>query len=251
MEVINPFEIEGEAKRYHTYRPRYHHIPLREVRNYVGNDFVASLDVACGTGHATDAISRISKKTVGCDLSESMLREARSHFPLEFVKANAESLPFADSTFDFVSISMAFHWVNQEKFLTEARRVLMPGGYLAIDNYGFVGAVSADSAKQGAHRQLLEQYLPAASRLPGHPNEDLANKAKMKMVKEITYEHVMSLNSHEFTNLLMTWSNFQILSEAQKPITSQKMKQVYDMIFEDENLELKFGGKTLLYQFRI
>ena len=77
MEVKNPFEVENEAARYERYRPRYHHISFEKIQKTVGKKFSSALDVACGTGHSTTALSIISEKAVGCDLSESMLYEAR------------------------------------------------------------------------------------------------------------------------------------------------------------------------------
>lgn len=249
MTVINPFEIEGEASRYHTFRPRYHHIPLGLVREYIGRDFDTSLDVACGTGHSTQALSKISKKTFGCDLSESMLKEARESLECEFLLSPAEKLPFSDKTFDFVTTSMGFHWFEQEKFLGEAKRVLKQEGYIAIDNYGYRGKISDDPIKQKADQELFKNYLPPASRRPGYPTEELMKATGLHFVNEFSYNHKVNLNSHEFANLIMTWSNFQVLAEETKSATAQKMKETYDMIFEGQSLDLDFGGKIILYNF--
>jgi ubiquinone/menaquinone biosynthesis C-methylase UbiE len=250
MEVINPFEIEGEAARYDAFRPRYHHIPLGLIRNLVGKDFDFSLDVACGTGHSTVALSKISKKTVGCDQSEVMLREARVNSNIEYVRADAENLPFADQTFEFLNISMGFHWLNQEVFLHQAKRVLIRRGFLAIDNYGFSGKISANPEKQQAHHDLLVQYLPAAGRRNGYPTTELAAQTGLELVEELKYEHFVSMSAHEFANLIMTWSNFQVLGVDRKAEATKKMKETYDTIFASQKLDLPFAGKTQLYRFR-
>src|SRR4051812_43980460 len=116
LSVINPFENEGEAARYHCFRPRYHDIPFGLIRRLVGREFDFSLDVACGTGHSTEALAKISGTVIGCDQSEVMLREARANSEIEFIKADGECMPFEDGTFDFLNISMGFHWLDQEKF---------------------------------------------------------------------------------------------------------------------------------------
>lgn len=249
MEVANPFNIEGEARRYQKYRPLYHHIPMNLIHRTVGRIFESSLDVACGTGHSTIALTKISKNTIGCDLSEEMLKEARRNYELQFVQADADNLPFADATFDFLNVSMGFHWLNHEKFLAEAKRVLTNDGYLALDNYGFSGQISPDPEKQKLHYDFFENNLPRASRRKGFPTEDLMKSLSLKLVKEFDYEDQLNLNANQFMNLIMTWSNFQILDEEQKAVTTEKMKSIYDVIFEGQSLNLKFGGKTLLYRF--
>ncbi|MDC1175420.1 hypothetical protein OAT67_08480 [Bacteriovoracaceae bacterium] len=62
MKVTNPFKLEVEAKRYHEYRPQYHSIPYKLVNDFVGKRYSKSLDVACGTGHSTMALSKYSEK---------------------------------------------------------------------------------------------------------------------------------------------------------------------------------------------
>ena len=251
MQITNPFKIESEAVRYQKYRPQYHHIPFNIIRNYVGKDFESSLDVACGTGHSTFALAGLSQKTVGCDLSEAMLNEARKNFEIEFLQAGAEDLPFENSNFDLLNISMGFHWVEQGKFLKEAKRVLKKNGYLSIDNYGFLGQISQDAARQKRHYDFFEEYLTSASKRSGYPTQELIQSVGFELVKEIKYDHQISLSSHEFVNLIMTWSNFQILEGSQRSLTARKMKEVYDEIFNDKKLELEFGGKTLLYKSTI
>lgn len=251
MEVKNPFEVKSEATRYENYRPKYHHIPFEQIGKIVGKTFSSSLDVACGTGHSTIALSKFSEKIVGCDLSETMLSEARKYKGIEFVQANANNLPFDNCSFDFVNISMGFHWVDQEKFISEVKRVLLPQGYFNVDSYGFMGKISVDPEKQQLHFDLFETHLPPASRKRGYPAEDMVNSFGFELVKEIKYDHKVSLNADEFTNLIMTWSNFQILEPAQQKITAQKMREVYVRIFEDGTLPLDFGGKAMLYRANI
>ncbi len=249
MDVTNPFEIENEAARYQKYRPKYHHIPFGMIRDFVRRDFNSTLDVACGTGHSTFALAKISRTTIGCDLSESMLAEARKEFEMDFLQASAEDLPFEKDRFDLVNVSMGFHWLNQEKFLNETKRVLKKGGLLSIDDYRFLGKISDDPQKQDRHYNFLEEYLPLASRRPGYPSKELLEKIGMEQVKEIKFDHKINMSSEEFVNLIMTWSNFQIQEEQQKRVTAQRMKEAYGEIFGGKQLALEFGGKALLFKF--
>lgn len=248
MKPANPFEIEGEARRFQVYRPRYHHIPFKLVSNYLAKNLSSALDVACGTGHSTIALSKITKSIVGCDLSTEMLKEARStSSTIEFVQASAENLPFDGNNFDFVNISMGFHWLDQKLFLQEVTRVLETNGHLCIDNYGFSGKISNDPNKQKIHCNFFDQILPPASKKSGYPNDELLKLVKLAKVEEFPYKHTLDLTAEEFVNLIMTWSNFQIQTKDQKVKTSKKMFQTYNNIFEDQKLPLEFSGKAILY----
>lgn len=94
------------------------------------------LDTACGTGLMAVAAAQIlgSAETITClDPSEGMLAVARAKLPAHFVQGRAEQLPFADNTFDFLTMGYALrHVTNLEETFREFRRVLKPGGKLLI-----------------------------------------------------------------------------------------------------------------------
>jgi ubiquinone/menaquinone biosynthesis C-methylase UbiE len=96
----------------------------------------AILDVGCGTGLLTGRMrSELGRaRTVGCDFSPGMLRQAaRSHPALPLVRGDAMRLPFADGSFDAVVSTEAFHWFpDQEAALREFFRVLAPKGRLLV-----------------------------------------------------------------------------------------------------------------------
>ena len=62
-----------------------------------------------------------------------MLAYARSVIPhATFVAARAERLPFASASFDAVTCAQAFHWFDPQRALEEMRRVVRPGGTIAV-----------------------------------------------------------------------------------------------------------------------
>jgi SAM-dependent methyltransferase len=92
------------------------------------------LDVACGTGVlAREAASRGASVT-GLDRNDGMLATARRIAPsVEWKTGRAEQLPFADGSFDAVvsQFSLMF-FDDRTQALREMRRVLKPGGRLAV-----------------------------------------------------------------------------------------------------------------------
>jgi ubiquinone/menaquinone biosynthesis C-methylase UbiE len=93
-----------------------------------------ALDVGTGTGAAAFAVARrfTSAEVVGADLAAEMIGEAKRKTPLEladrvrFEQVDAERLPYADESFDLVTLA------NMIPFFDELERVLAPGGQLVF-----------------------------------------------------------------------------------------------------------------------
>ena len=91
------------------------------------------LDLACGTGDLCRELDAVGYQPVGVDLSQGMLHQAATDAPL--VRADAERLPFRDSTFDGVICGFALrNFVELDAVFRACARVLRAGGRLvALD----------------------------------------------------------------------------------------------------------------------
>jgi SAM-dependent methyltransferase len=172
------------------------HEPGREAAvRLLGPGSGRLLDVGCGTGAHSAALSELGWSVVGVDISADMLRLARER-GLEIVHADAADLPFADHSFD-ASVSFWTH-TDVDDFREVARevaRVLRPGapfvyvglhpsyvgphgrflfargvpelhsGYRDEGRYGMeapgVGSPEGLRAKVGAVHLTLESFLSA------------------------------------------------------------------------------------------
>lgn len=92
------------------------------------------LDLAAGTGVSTEEMARSGAVAVGVDLSLGMLGVARRARPeLAVAAGDALALPFADETFDAVTISFGLRNVaDTAAALRELLRVTRPGGRMVI-----------------------------------------------------------------------------------------------------------------------
>lgn len=99
------------------------------------------LDIAGGTGDLARAFAAragASGRVVLTDINEAMLRTGRDRLldagvVLPTAACDAEHLPFADATFDLVSVAFGLrNMTHKEAALTEMCRVLRPGGRLLV-----------------------------------------------------------------------------------------------------------------------
>ena len=91
------------------------------------------LDLAAGTGTSSAPLAALGADVIACDLSVGMLIEGANRRNLAFVAGDATALPFADESFDAVTISFGLrNVVDTTGALQEMLRVTKPGGRLVI-----------------------------------------------------------------------------------------------------------------------
>lgn len=98
------------------------------------------LDLAAGTGTSSMALLKPGVTVVAADFSKGMLEEGKKRYPqLQFEFADAMNLPFAENSFDAVTISFGLRNVQDYKVaLAEMLRVLKPGGRLLVCEFSHV-----------------------------------------------------------------------------------------------------------------
>jgi malonyl-CoA O-methyltransferase len=100
------------------------------------------LDLGAGTGRATAALKRKYRHAlvIALDLAPGMLEAAKRHQRLfqrfRCVCADANRLPFADTSVDIVFSSLMLQWCNLDWAFAEVRRVLKPEGLFAFSTFG-------------------------------------------------------------------------------------------------------------------
>jgi SAM-dependent methyltransferase len=93
------------------------------------------LDLGCGAGEFTALAAEAGATAVGMEAAEAALKRARAQHPgLDFRRAGiGEPLPLEDNSFDVVWCSEVIeHVADTARWLSEVRRVLVPGGRLLL-----------------------------------------------------------------------------------------------------------------------
>ncbi|GGO69966.1 demethylmenaquinone methyltransferase [Nonomuraea cavernae] len=134
------------------------------------------LDLGAGTGTSTDAFTALGARAIASDFSLGMLctgvrrhgGNALSGQGVPFIAGDAMRLPFADDSFDAVTISVALRNVHDtSQALREMLRVTRPGGRLVILEFSHVTVPMFDRV----YREYLMRLLPKVAQVFGS-NDD-------------------------------------------------------------------------------
>jgi demethylmenaquinone methyltransferase/2-methoxy-6-polyprenyl-1,4-benzoquinol methylase len=112
---------------------------VERVRDILRRPDAVVLDLACGTADLLIALERdAGRPLIGSDFCHPMLTGAhakirRDRLQSRLVESDALALPFADASLDLITIAFGYrNLTNYRAGLSEMRRVLRPGGALAI-----------------------------------------------------------------------------------------------------------------------
>jgi demethylmenaquinone methyltransferase/2-methoxy-6-polyprenyl-1,4-benzoquinol methylase len=131
---------------------------VRSVQMILNRPDATVLDLACGTGDLTLALTRAGRaRVIGSDFCHPMLQAAAAkNAPLLF-EADALSLPIESGSVDLVTCAFGFrNFVNYRRGMAELLRVLKPGGTAAILEF----STPPNPVFRAAYRFYSSQVLP-------------------------------------------------------------------------------------------
>jgi SAM-dependent methyltransferase len=215
--VDNPFSADLVGALYADGRPFHHERSLEQIRAIVGDAPLGrALDVACGTGMSTIALTRHAPAVVGVDVSPAMLGSAPATSGVSFLLGNAESLPFPADQFDAVTVCSGVHWFDQPRFFADAARVLRPGGWLALYDHYFVGEMVGVPEFTAWAQMAFERFpLPPRNHQVGDPRAE--TPAGWEQVGATTFVDDIEMTADTFAAYQLSISNFVAAAERGTP----------------------------------
>ncbi len=177
---------------------------VERVSEILARPEARALDLCCGTGDVLQAMERRKPcTTFGSDFCHPMLIEARRKVKSALFEADALALPLAADSLDLVTIAFGFrNLANYRRGLEELRRVLKPGGTLAILEfsqpsnrvfgaaYGFfstrvlprIGGLISGSREAYSYLPESIQKFPSA--------EELATQMRLALFERVEFERM-------------------------------------------------------------
>ncbi|WP_407292047.1 class I SAM-dependent methyltransferase [Stutzerimonas zhaodongensis] len=128
-----------------------------------------ALDIAAGTGQATQPLLAHFSQVIACDASLDQLTASSNWQTAHRLAAGAEQLPLRDGVADLIVIAQALHWFATPAFFAEAKRVLAPDGLLCAWCYSLIRiGEPLDGLIDHLHGETLSGYWP-----PGRASVDV------------------------------------------------------------------------------
>jgi SAM-dependent methyltransferase len=190
---------------YATFRPTYPESLFDFLASLPARRHLA-LDVGTGNGQAAIALARRFDRVVAIDGSSEQLQHAIAAPNIDYRHAPAEQSGLDAHSADLVTAAQALHWFDIDAFFTEARRVLVPGGVIAVWGYGdpWLDEPSLQSTVHAFNRGTLEPHwapermlLLDGYRTIGFPFEEI-------ITPSFSLEQRWTLD--QLTGLMRTWS---------------------------------------------
>lgn len=124
-------------------------------------------DCGAGSGQASCALAEYFEQVIATDASAEQIAAAMPHPRIDYRVAPAEASGLDEASVDLVTVAQALHWFDLEPFYCEVRRVLRPGGALAVWSYGImqVEGDAVDALLLRFYRETVGPYWPPERRL--------------------------------------------------------------------------------------
>lgn len=205
------------------------------------------LDVATGGGHTANAFAPLVQTVTAMDLTPEMLTAAKEfitekgHSNVAFVEGDAEKMPFSDESFDIVTCRIApHHFPNIHDFISEAHRVLKPGGQFILDD----NVAPEDAA--------FDQFYNSVEKMRDYSHYRAWKKTEWVHMLELNQFEIQAFRRFEKQFEFENWCDRMHLSDAEKQVlnsfmirSSEKIKHQFRLQISKDQVET-FHGEALL-----
>jgi len=211
-----------------------------------------ALDVGCGTGLSTIALKTLAVSVIGVDISDDMIQFGPKEEGISYINASAEDLSmFEDESFDLITTSLAFHWFDHTRFLSEANRVLKTGRWLIPYTNGFYGVMEGNDNFEKWNNESYATKYPSPPRNTTRLTAELGGNFGFSNFHSEKFQNIIEFTAEEVSGYLTTQSN--IIAAVEQG--SETIEEVYEWLygniqpfFESKKAAFIFGGAIWYFQ---
>ena len=204
--------FSAHAQHYAKYRPHYPQ-ELFEHLAAVTPAHERAWDCATGNGQAAHGLTPFFARIIATDPSESQIENATGHEKITYRVATADKTDIEPGSIDLVTVAQALHWFDLDGFYREVKRVLKPGGVLAVWCYNLL-EVSPEIDRQigNFYENIVGPYWAPERELVEDGYRSLAFPFRELAPPRVSMEARWSLP--DLLGYLRTWSATQEFTKA-------------------------------------
>lgn len=162
-------------------------------------------DCATGNGQAAIALARHFSHVIATDGSEQQISAAMPSAIVDYRVARETCDAINDDSIDIITVAQALHWFDTENFFHEVRRVLKPGGLLAVWGYNLLSVnAQIDDLIRKLYYETVGPYWPAERRLLEQGYEAIT--FPWKIMSTPVFNMRASWQRQQLIGYLGTWS---------------------------------------------
>jgi SAM-dependent methyltransferase len=162
-------------------------------------------DCGSGNGQAAVGLAGHFERVLATEPSAAQLAEAAAHPRVTYVQSAELAPGVADGSVDIVTAAQAAHWFDLGIFYPEVRRVVRPGGLLAVWNYGlWVIEPAIDALVERFYNGTVGPYWPPERKHAETSYRLLEFPFPEIPLPKLTIE--VKWTAEEFATYLRTWS---------------------------------------------
>lgn len=230
------------AYHYAAYRPSLHLQILNESLDQ-GEDYALGLDIGCGTGQSSIALTNFCTKVIGIEPSEEMLAKAITHPDITYRHYDTKRIDFSDDYFDLITFAGSLYYAKSQSLLDEVIRVSKPGAKIIIYDFDIL---LDDVLEKLNVAMVSREPLAYDHEVSFDGLNETHIQCEKKLKDKLTFETASTNLAHL---LLSSKDNYELLraSFGEENLHPQLTQQL-NAAFETENIPVDAMIYSIVYQ---
>ena len=199
-----PDHFSTVAAQYAASRPHYPAAMFAWLASQAPSHALA-WDAGCGNGQASVGLAAHFTRVIATDASAQQIANAERRANVRYAVRGETNPDLADGSVDLVTVAQALHWFDRPTFYLDVKRVLKPGGVLAVWTYAHARIDPViDVVVHAWYRGALDDYWPAERK---HTETDYRDIGfPYAQIPAPAFDMSVHWTREQFVAYLRTWS---------------------------------------------